>query len=90
MELTTLNLAGTSSTCHTTGDAVVSVFFIFIVQMVIHAQCLLFQEDDGDEDFEPPSLDEEEEGEEAGIRRRSIQSRELNDLLQDAYKQVRA
>ncbi|CAM9336558.1 unnamed protein product [Laminaria digitata] len=45
------------------------------------------EEDDGDEDFEPP-VDEEEEGEEAGIRRRNIQSRELNDLLHDAYKQL--
>lgn len=46
------------------------------------------QEDDGDEDFEPPPVDEEEEGEEAGVRRRNIQARELNDLVQDAYKQV--
>lgn len=48
----------------------------------------LVQEDDGDEDFEPPPVDEEEEGEEAGVRRRNIQARELNDLVQDAYKQV--
>lgn len=46
------------------------------------------QEDDGDEDFEPPVVDEDEEGEEAGVRRRNIQARELNDLVQDAYKQV--
>ena len=58
--------------------------------LVLHGRRLLFQEDDGDEDFEPPPVDEEEEGEEAGIRRRSIQSRELNDLLHDAYKQVMA
>lgn len=49
---------------------------------------LLFQDDDGDEDFEPPPAEDEEEGEEAGVRRRNIQARELNDLLQDAYKQV--
>lgn len=47
-----------------------------------------FQEDDGDEDFEPPVGEEEEEGEEAGVRRRNIQARELTDLLQDAFKQV--
>ncbi|CAN0024073.1 unnamed protein product [Scytosiphon promiscuus] len=46
------------------------------------------EDDDGDEDFEPPLVDEEEEGEEAGIRRRNIQARELNDLVQDAYKQL--
>lgn len=46
------------------------------------------QEDDGDEDFEPPLVDEEEEGDEGGIRRRNIQARELHDLVQDAYKQV--
>lgn len=49
----------------------------------------MLQEDDGDEDFEPPPVDEEEEDEEAGVRRRNIQARELNDLVQDAYKQVR-
>ncbi|CAM9711823.1 unnamed protein product [Ectocarpus sp. 8 AP-2014] len=46
------------------------------------------EEDDGDEDFEPPMVDEDEEGEEAGVRRRNIQARELNDLVQDAYKQL--
>lgn len=51
---------------------------------------LLLQEDDADEDFKPSPVDEEEEGEEAGVRRRNIQARELNDLLQDAYKQVTA
>lgn len=48
----------------------------------------MLQEDDGDEDFEPPLVDEEEEGEEAGVRRRNIQARELNDLMRDAYTQV--
>lgn len=47
------------------------------------------QDDDGDEDFEPSPVEDDDEGEEeAGVRRRNIQSRELNDLLQDAYKQV--
>eukprot|EP00752_Nemacystus_decipiens_P014648 g13045.t1 len=46
------------------------------------------EEDDGDEDFEPPLVDEEDEGEEAGVRRRNIQARELNDLVQDACKQL--
>ncbi|CAN0312386.1 unnamed protein product, partial [Ectocarpus fasciculatus] len=46
------------------------------------------EEDDGDEDFEPPVVDDDEEGEEAGVRRRNIQARELNDLVQDAYKQL--
>lgn len=50
------------------------------------------QEDDADEDFEPSLLEVDEEGEEedeeAGVRRRNIQARELDDLLQDAYKQV--
>lgn len=55
----------------------------------IHSLTRLFcQDDEADEDFEPPVLDEDEEGEEAGVRRRNIQARELNDLLQDAYKQV--
>lgn len=49
---------------------------------------LSLQDDDGDEDFEPPLVDEDEEGEEAGVRRRNIQARELNDLVQDACKQV--
>lgn len=53
-------------------------------------RCFVRQEDEGDDDFEPPAVDEEEECEEAGVRRRNIQARELNDLLQDAYKQVLA
>lgn len=52
----------------------------------------MVQEDDADEDFEPSLLEideeAEEEDEEAGVRRRNIQARELDDLLQDAYKQV--
>lgn len=48
-----------------------------------------YQEEDGDEDFEPPAAEEEEEGEDAGVRRRNIQARELSDLLQDAFTQVR-
>lgn len=51
--------------------------------------CTCYQEEDGDEDFEPPTAEEEEEGEEAGVRRRNIQARELSDLLQDAFTQVR-
>ncbi|CAM9178660.1 unnamed protein product [Choristocarpus tenellus] len=46
------------------------------------------EDDEGDEDFEPTMLEEEEDGEENGVRRRGILTRELNDLLWDAYPEL--
>lgn len=50
--------------------------------------CRNCQEDDCDEDFKPLAAEDDEECEEAGVRSRNIQTRELSDLLHDAFKQV--
>ena len=63
-----------------TGELWFVVYAVFVLN-----RC---QEDDCDEDFKPLAAEDEEEFEEAGVRSRTIQARELSDLLHDAFKQV--
>lgn len=48
------------------------------------------QDDDADEDFEPPPQEDDDDGDETAAQPRNIHARELTDLLEDAYNQVRS